>query len=912
MMRIGGLLVLISFLFTIIVSVVLFTFEAGVVLGVGDESDVCSRNHLLTLDAGKVANASCIVINEVMYNPSFTPENSYEWVELYNSCNETIELVGWNLSDNNNKPFRIPSLNISPYGFAVIAASENYSISYPNFSGEVVFLGGRIGNGLSNEGDHLILTNSGGNVIDKISYGSDTTVNASWMKKVGEGHSMERQPVGGSFIDNSNPTPGFGLPSPTPTPVPTPLPTPTPPSPTITVSPTSSSTPAPSSTPEPMPTLSPTMTPTSTPAATPLPTPTPVLIGTVANRGDVLINEVMYDPKTANESDHEWVEIYNTCDETIELVGWNISDNKKAKLIPSFNILPHGFAIIASSPKFSDDFPEFNGSVVFINGSIGNGLNNDGDRITLNDSVGTVVDEISYGKGGELTDVAESHSLERQPAGGSFIDNSEPTPGFGLPFPTPSPVPTPSLMPSPTVVPLPTPVVSPTPTPAGTVANRGDILVNELQYNPLQSGADAAYEWLELYNTRNETVELAEWEISDNGGCDLIPLLNISSHGFVIIAASENFSANFANYMGEIAYVADGVIGNGLGNNGDHLAIKDSLGAVIDEFSYGDDQSITSPPYKRVAEGHSMERQPAGGEFIDNAEPTPGRGLPYSTSTPTTNPTSTPTLPISPTPASMSQGTVANRSAVLINEVQSNPLQSGSDSSYEWIELFNPGTEAVELIGWGISDNYEMDEIPSLNVSANGFAIIAASESFSVNFPNYNGTIVFTADGRIGNGLGNAGDCLILKDSAGMIIDEMSYGDDESITLPPCSAVTDGHSLERVPCGGQFIDNEAPTPGRCLSSYNAASGSVLISAPTPVLVSTLTQISTELNSSDSISINQLRSTETSRHVSSMAHTSSSVDQSVESPGMSLRSLLITLSSALIVIWGWILYRRKAR
>jgi hypothetical protein len=727
-MHVSSSLLLVSLsVVVIIVAVFLSAFNAGVAFGVDDGSAVYSTNLSLPVDVEIAANTSCIVINEVMYNPSFTPENSYEWVELYNLCNETIELVGWNLSDNNNKPFVIPSLNLSPYGFAVIAASENYSISYPNFSGEVVFLGGRIGNGLSNEGDHLILTNSSGNIIDALSYGSDTTINTSWMKKVGEGHSMERQPAGGSFIDNSEPTPGFGLSDPTSTPTPTLVPTPSP-TPTLvpTLSPTLEPTPEPTATPiaspSPEPTTIPTIVPSPTPAASP--TPTPVSVGTVANRSDVLVNEIMYDPKTTNESDHEWVELYNTRGEMIELVGWNISDNKKAKLIPSFNISPHGFVIIAASANFFDDFPEFNGSIVFINGSIGNGLNNDGDSISLNDSMGTVIDEISYGKDAELIDVAEGHSLERRPSGGEFIDNSEPTPGRGLPPPTPAP--TPSLMPSPT------PVSSPTP-----------------------------------------------------------------------------------------------------------------------------------------------------------------------------NPTSTPTPSVSPTPVNMPQGTVANRSAILINEVQSNPLQSGSDSSYEWIELFNPGTESVELIGWGISDNYEMDGIPSLNVSANGFVLVAASENFSVNFPNYSGTLVFTADGRIGNGLGNAGDRLILKDSAGTIIDEMSYGDDESITLPSYPNVADGHSLERAPCGGQFIDNEMPTPGSCLPSYNQTP----VLTPTPSPVSALIQLSPESNSSDAINV---ASSSLSRPISSMAHRSSSIDQQVESPGMSLRSLLITLVSALVVILAWTLYRLMAR
>jgi len=44
----------------------------------------------------------------------------------------------------------------------------------------------------------------------------------------------------------------------------------------------------------------------------------------------------------------------------------------------------------------------------------------------------------------------------------------------------------------------------------------------------------------------------------------------------------------------------------------------------------------------------------------------------------------------------------------------------------------------------------------------------------------------------------------------------------------------------------------------------------------------------------------------------MAHKSSSFDPSAESSGTSLRALFITLSSALIVILAWMLYRQNAR
>ena len=479
-MRISNSLVLIVLsAVVIIVSTFPFTFDVGFAFGVDDKSSVYSLNNSLIMDVGENAIVGSIVINEVQYN-AYQPgvDSLYEWFELYNTCNETVTLVGWNISDN-SKEVPIPSLNVSSYGFVVIAASENF----PDYVGTIVFIkGGRIGNGLSDAGDRLILKDGDGDVIDELSYGTDNSISSPPCPGVIGGHSIERSPVGyGDFIDNATPTPGYGIPDPTSTPTPTPNPTqiPTPtvvltpipmptlsptPEPTLVVTPTPtvaptqtpfeipSATPEPTATPIASPSPVPTSMPTVVPSPTPVvsPTPTPALTDTVANRSDILVNEIMYDPKTTNESDHEWVELYNTCDETMEVVGWNISDNKKAKLIPSFNISPHGFAIIAASTNFSVDFPWFNGSVVFVNGSIGNGLNNDGDRITLNDSAGTLIDEISYGKDGELTDVAEGHSLERQPAGGSFIDNSEPTPGFGLLLPAPTPMPTPSPVPSPT------------------------------------------------------------------------------------------------------------------------------------------------------------------------------------------------------------------------------------------------------------------------------------------------------------------------------------------------------------------------------------------------------------------------------------------------------------------------------
>ncbi|MCK4723642.1 MAG: lamin tail domain-containing protein, partial [Dehalococcoidia bacterium] len=157
-------------------------------------------------------------------------------------------------------------------------------------------------------------------------------------------------------------------------------------------------------------------------------------------------------------------------------------------------------------------------------------------------------------------------------------------------------------------------------------------------------------EWVELFNCTAETIDLEGWRIRDNSDSDLIPSLTLPANGFAVIAAmEEGFYTNFPDFAGTIVFVEDGQIGKGLSNEGDRLILEDSQGRVIDALSYGDDTS-QNPHCPDVAAGHSLERSPAGGEFVGNSEPTPGYGLsPTPTPTPTETPVETETPTISPT-----------------------------------------------------------------------------------------------------------------------------------------------------------------------------------------------------------------------------------------------------------------------
>lgn len=179
----------------------------------------------------------------------------------------------------------------------------------------------------------------------------------------------------------------------------------------------------------------------------------------------------------------------------------------------------------------------------------------------------------------------------------------------------------------------------------------GVIVINEVEYDPIQAGNDADWEWLELYNTTNNPITLSGWRIGDNGGEDTIPtIINLLPHSYAVVAASEAFFQNYPNFSGTIVFL-NSPIGNGLSNSGDRLILRDGSGAEIDALSYGNDTAIfncNGYPCHGVAPGHSLEREPPGhdtnspADFVDRSPPSPGAApLP---ATPTPSPTPAPRL----------------------------------------------------------------------------------------------------------------------------------------------------------------------------------------------------------------------------------------------------------------------------
>jgi cardiolipin synthase A/B len=123
-----------------------------------------------------IANASSILINEVMANP-IGPDATHEWIELYNFGNKSINLSGWKISDNYATDYIAPANSsippiIPPYTFVVIT-DQDTELIIPKDETIIHFMvdDNTIGNGLGNTNDYILLIDKNGTTIDSIKWG---------------------------------------------------------------------------------------------------------------------------------------------------------------------------------------------------------------------------------------------------------------------------------------------------------------------------------------------------------------------------------------------------------------------------------------------------------------------------------------------------------------------------------------------------------------------------------------------------------------------------------------------------------------------------------------------------------------------------------------------------------------------
>ena len=119
-----------------------------------------------------------------------------EFIELYNADTNPISLAGWRLGDSTSPDthFRFPSnAVIEPGSYVVLFGGGNPS----GFTTPVYTDDGRIGNGLTNKGEDIQLTDDAGNTVAVVSYGT-------WPK---DQSIVRNPPDGGAFVAHKTVSP---------------------------------------------------------------------------------------------------------------------------------------------------------------------------------------------------------------------------------------------------------------------------------------------------------------------------------------------------------------------------------------------------------------------------------------------------------------------------------------------------------------------------------------------------------------------------------------------------------------------------------------------------------------------------------------------------------------------------------
>ncbi len=310
----------------------------------------------------------------------------------------------------------------------------------------------------------------------------------------------------------------------------------------------------------------------------------------------------------------------------------------------------------------------------------------------------------------------------------------------------------------------------------------GDVWISEVHPSTGQGRNEASFEWFELANVGDSPLDLSGWTISDNQDSDPLDGIILPPGGTTVIAGSADVVADAE------ASIDDGRIGNGLANSGDRIQLVDPQGVVISAVSWGDDEtySIVSPPdADQSIHLQSPDALPALGP------PSPGR---------VTRPPTESDAPVEPSDSDSlaSLETASERDAsvpistVLISEI----LPAPHAGEAEWVELFNPSDQVVDLSGWSIGDAAGVTPLEGAIAPRSRFLI--ASQQLDAKSPS------LVVD-RIGNGLNNDGDLVIILDVEGRVVDEVSYGDD----LLPTPAR--GLSIALQPA--RWVVTAEPSPG---------------------------------------------------------------------------------------------------
>lgn len=451
----------------------------------------------------------------------------------------------------------------------------------------------------------------------------------------------------------------------------------------------------------------------------------------------LVISEVYVNVVVGGSSveEHEWFEIHNPEQYPVNLDGWTVEDAQAIARLPDIEVAPGGTVVVVGAS--ADIVVPAGGTLVVLESPrLGTGLRNAGDRVALVNPFGVRHDAVSWGdvrwpRYGEVPNPRQS--IIRTLSNGQTVTDR----------PTPWTV-------SESISARPERYRHPRP---DTMIRFVKAVIDPLGDEP---------ESVTLLNASDEPLLTVNWSLTIGNAVVRFPSVRIEP------GSTYTFTE------------ADGKIGSGLAAKGGHLVLRDLKGNWLSTASWGDDRTFHDLP--RPEPGAELHFNPrarihprtpwsesfdAGDRILvgNTAEHSQGAGANISSRVLREQPAA---------PARQD----SEPSAVWISEVYPNAGQGRSDAAFEWFELTNSTDAPIVLDGWSIADNTSSDALVDVTIPPQASIVISASAEANPDTESLH----LIADGRIGNGLANAGDQLRLITPQGEIASAVSWGNDRSFS----------------------------------------------------------------------------------------------------------------------------------
>ncbi len=247
-------------------------------------------------------------------------------------------------------------------------------------------------------------------------------------------------------------------------------------------------------------------------------------------------------------------------------------------------------------------------------------------------------------------------------------------------------------------------------------AASADVVISELQTGAAGAG-NAGQEFIELHNLSDDPINISGWKLVYSPSADTTQHKvaelqgQIPGNGFVLLVSS--------SYMVPEDVVPDILFGynSGLSANGGHIKLVDNHNAERDRLGWGNAQFAETQSALAPLAGQSLQR--IGADTDDNWQdfivdaPTPTGGDLQPAETP-------------PDPEPMAY------LPITITELLPDPASPQLDSQDEFIELYNPNDELVQLKNYvlqaGLKYQYTY-VLPAFEIEPQSYLVLYSAET---------------------------------------------------------------------------------------------------------------------------------------------------------------------------------------